>query len=287
MAWEITHDVDVFHAAAGDYLASDPLRNTVLITVADRVRRNGPFAYGDTLPARFGWWRARGGGPVLGAFVHTPPHRPQLGPMPDVAARALALKWRSSGIEVDGVSGMTDAARGLAAEWTARKGRWSVLSRQRLYRLQDLLLPPMDDDAEPRIAGLRDLLLVARWFMEFAAETGEPAGRDQGAAAARRVREGQIALWEVAGEPVSMAGFSSVLLGQGRVAPVFTPPELRGRGFAAGATAAASAALMTAGAKDVLLFTDLANPTSNALYRRLGYLPVDDWVVLDFLPEPH
>jgi hypothetical protein len=281
MPWEITHDVDVFRAAAGDYLAADTLRNTVLIGVAERVRQQGPFAFGDTLPARFGWWRAEPGGPVLGAFVHTPPHRPSLGPMPDVAARALALKWRSSGVRLTGVVGLRDAARALASEWTAWEGRWSVFRKERLYRLDELVLPPMDDDAEPRIAGVRDVLLVARWFAAFAVDIRQPAG-DVSAQAARRVGAGQIALWELAGEPVSMAGFSPVVLGQGRVAPVYTPPELRGRGFAAGATAAASAALLTAGAKDVLLFTDLANPTSNALYQRLGYTAVDDWVSLDF-----
>lgn len=283
MAWEITHDVDLFHAAAGDYLAADTLRCTILINVADRVRRQGPFAFGDTLPARFGWWRAESGGPVRGAFVHTPPHRPILGPMPDAAARGLALKWHSSGTEVGGVVGATQAARSLAAEWTERAGRWTVFRKQRLYRLDELLLPPMDDEAQPRIAGLRDVLLVARWYAAFAADVREE-GRDFTAEASRRVGAGQIALWEVAGEPVSMAGFSAVVLGQGRVAPVYTPPELRGRGYAAGAAAAASAALLTAGAKDVLLFTDLANPTSNALYQRLGYHPVDDWVTLDFRP---
>ena len=38
------------------------------------------------------------------------------------------------------------------------------------------------------------------------------------------------------------------------------------------------------GADHVVLFTDLANPTSNALYQRLGYRPVEDRVVLRFAP---
>jgi hypothetical protein len=36
------------------------------------------------------------------------------------------------------------------------------------------------------------------------------------------------------------------------------------------------------GAVDVVLFTDLANPTSNALYQRLGYRPVEDRAVVEF-----
>jgi predicted GNAT family acetyltransferase len=69
-----------------------------------------------------------------------------------------------------------------------------------------------------------------------------------------------------------------------RLGPVYTPPEHRGRGYGAAVTAAVSHAALDAGASYVVLFTDLANPTSNALYRRLGYQPVEDRVVLEFEP---
>jgi hypothetical protein len=45
---------------------------------------------------------------------------------------------------------------------------------------------------------------------------------------------------------------------------------------------ATSQAARAAGAREVVLFTDLANPTSNALYQRLGYRPVSDRLVLSF-----
>ena len=67
-----------------------------------------------------------------------------------------------------------------------------------------------------------------------------------------------------------------------RVSPVYTPPERRRQGFAGAVTAAVSQAALDAGAEHVVLFTDLANPTSNALYQRLGYRPVEDSVVLRF-----
>jgi FR47-like protein len=65
----------------------------------------------------------------------------------------------------------------------------------------------------------------------------------------------------------------------------YTPPALRGRGYAGGATAAVSQAALDAGATQVVLYTDPANPTSNALYERLGYRPVEDRVVLAFEPR--
>jgi predicted GNAT family acetyltransferase len=47
-----------------------------------------------------------------------------------------------------------------------------------------------------------------------------------------------------------------------------------------------SQAAIDSGAAEVLLFTDLSNPTSNALYQRLGYRPVTDFLVLEFTPAP-
>jgi predicted GNAT family acetyltransferase len=65
---------------------------------------------------------------------------------------------------------------------------------------------------------------------------------------------------------------------------VYTPPHLRLRGHGAAVTAAVSQAAIEAGAQEVVLFTDLSNPTSNALYQRLGYRPVEDRLVLAFTP---
>lgn len=77
-----------------------------------------------------------------------------------------------------------------------------------------------------------------------------------------------------------MAGISLRIAGTARVAPVYTPPEHRGRGYAAAVTAEVSRAARAAGADEVLLFTDLANPTSNGVYTRIGYRAVSDRLVI-------
>jgi predicted GNAT family acetyltransferase len=79
-----------------------------------------------------------------------------------------------------------------------------------------------------------------------------------------------------------MASAPPEVAGQVRVGAVYTPAPLRGRGYAGGATAAVSQAALDSGAKEVLLFTDLANPTSNGLYQRLGYRPVADFATYEF-----
>jgi predicted GNAT family acetyltransferase len=47
-------------------------------------------------------------------------------------------------------------------------------------------------------------------------------------------------------------------------------------------TTEVSRAALKAGATDVVLYTNAANPTSNALYQRLGYVRLTDIAVHDF-----
>ncbi|MEU4039096.1 GNAT family N-acetyltransferase [Streptomyces collinus] len=90
-------------------------------------------------------------------------------------------------------------------------------------------------------------------------------------------------LWETPdGTPVSMAASTSIVGGMIRVDPVYTPAHLRGRGYAGAVTAEVSRAALAAGATDVVLFTDPTNPTSNALYQRIGYVRVGDFTGYKF-----
>ncbi len=114
-----------------------------------------------------------------------------------------------------------------------------------------------------------------------------PAGQDHSRAAVGRLAYGGITVWEAGGVPVSVAGRTRAVAGMVRLGPVYTPPELRGHGYASAATAVVSQAALDAGLREVVLYTDLANPTSNGLYQRLGYQPVEDRVMLSFAPARH
>jgi hypothetical protein len=67
-----------------------------------------------------------------------------------------------------------------------------------------------------------------------------------------------------------------------RLGYVFTPRDRRRRGYAGALTAALSQHLLDQGARFCVLYTDLANPTSNALYPRVGYRPLCDELELEF-----
>ena len=75
---------------------------------------------------------------------------------------------------------------------------------------------------------------------------------------------------------VSLAGFGGRTPNGIRVGPVYTPPDLRGRGYASALTADLTRRLLAGGRRFCFLYTDLANPTSNSIYQRIGYRPVSD-----------
>ena len=114
---------------------------------------------------------------------------------------------------------------------------------------------------------------MIHWTRAFQIEIDEPADGtelrvDRGLAA------GEFWLWDGA-EPMSMAVSRRPVEGVVRVAGVYTPPEKRKRGYAAACVHALSKHMRDAGYRCVL-YTDLANPTSNSIYRRIGYRAISE-----------
>jgi hypothetical protein len=280
MTWTTTDDVAEFLAAADAFLRSRAAENTVLLTVAQTVRARGSRAFGDADPL-FGWWRPADGD-IRSAFLQTPPHPVLLARSPDAAVTSLARTLAAAGRPLPGVNAADDAAESFALEWRRQTGAtFEVARRVRLYRLGDLVPPEPPVPGAARVADRSDRDLLLAWYRSFGREVGEdfsnlPDIVDD------VLGHGGVTLWEVDGAAVSMAGCTRPVAGVVRVAPVHTPTGLRRRGYAGAVTAAVSRAALDAGATDVVLFTDLANPTSNAVYQRLGYRPVHDRTVLSF-----
>src|SRR5215472_11990020 len=99
-------DPGEFLAAAGDYLAADPVVSTVVTTVAHRLvaQRDDGIAQ----PGRNWWLVVRNASAVVGAGMRTAPFAPYppfLLPMPDEAAVAVARSLHERGEEVLGLNG--------------------------------------------------------------------------------------------------------------------------------------------------------------------------------------
>ncbi|MFD4950581.1 GNAT family N-acetyltransferase [Streptomyces sp. NPDC058451] len=279
--WHLTEDLDCFLARAEDFLHSRPVLHTLPLTVTETLRIRGLDAYGTEAPT-FGWleWA----GEVRAAFFRTPPHRLHLTLLTLEEADTLAAHLAGLGRPLPGVSADHDTATAFAEAWQRHSGATPTLhARQRLYRLGTLTPPEPLPEGRARVASERDREQLMLWYREFAAAIGELASADADSWADTRIAYRRVTFWETPdGIPVSMAGVGPMVAGQIRVAPVYTPAHLRGRGYAGAATVEVSQAALATGAAHVLLFADLTNPTSNGLYQRLGYRPVTDFAVHDF-----
>ncbi len=266
MTWHVTEDVEQFLAAAGDLMLAEPGVHTIVLSACENARAGVPGI-------RFAWWQEPSL-EVTGAVSHLSPYPLFLAAVPDEAVAPLVEQLAPTR-----VAGRTDLAVQVAAAAARSCGRTATVRfAERLFRLGTLTVP--DVPGTPRLAEEQDRSLLLGWHHEFVAETGVIAGDGQ-ASVADRLSYGGFVLWEDEGTPVALAGHSRVAFGAGRIGPVWTPPEHRGRGYGGAVTAAAARRLVERGAWEVVLFTDLNNPTSNALYRRLGFAPVHDVAVLE------
>ncbi|GII55592.1 putative acetyltransferase [Planotetraspora thailandica] len=270
MNWTFTTDAEEYAAAAEPWLLRDPVRNTVPLTVL-RGLRSGQFSEDPLM----GWLTDERA--VRGAFVHTAPYPLLLGVVPLGGLPALAAGLLERERSVAGVSGPLDVAEAFAQEWwRPEKDRRS----ERLYRL-DALVPPFAP-GRARTAVAADVDLATRWFVDFQREADVDVEADPTPVVSARINREELLLWEDGGRPVALACVSRPLAGMSRVGPVYTPPDHRRHGYGSAVTHAVTRLALDAGATEVLLFTDLANPTSNSIYQGLGYRPVADYATIHF-----
>ena len=280
--WVAAADTDEFARTTIPLLAAQTARNTILLTVFDRLSSEGPHAFGERSPQLLTWYDARG--TAVGALLRTPPYAYLLSEVPAEGVEPLVQLMLDPKTGLDGreINLPESCEAAFTAAWDARTGRKPrVLERFRLYRLDALIAPDPAPQGSARLATQGDVEFVASCLAAFWEEAEQSMPRNARMTALRmagaRIAEGIFWLWlDPSGTPVSFAGHTPVVAGMGRVGPVYTPPELRGHGYAAGSTTAVTQALLERGAGEVLLFTDLANPVSNRLYQRLGYRPISD-----------
>jgi GNAT superfamily N-acetyltransferase len=268
--WHESEDVEQFLAAAGDLLFNEPGVHTITLTVCENVRSRPDGT-------RFAWWQ-EGSGDVTGCVSQTGVLPVVLAVVPERSMGALVELWR-----IDGVNGPTPLAVQVAALAARTSGRTARLkTAERLFRLERLT-PPRVPGA-PRVADDGDAALIVAWFEAFIAEA-DVIPQDVEKAVRDRLSYQGFVLWEDGG-PVALAGHTRKAFQGTRIGPVYTPPEHRNRGYGGAVTAAASQQALDRGAWEVVLFTDLTNPTSNALYPRLGYEPVTDRAVFLLSSDP-
>ncbi|MEN8184291.1 MAG: GNAT family N-acetyltransferase [Myxococcota bacterium] len=210
---------------------------------------------------------------------------------PRALAEVVSCAVSVSGRSVQGILGswsqLVEARRSLGlACWPTR-----LDSREELYAIDlgALRVPTAlaDGSVRCRLPHASELDLLAGWAAAYGMEALEERdGQELRASSRARVEasqtEGRHWLLEAAGRPVAYTAFNAVLPDCVQVGGVFTPPELRGRGYARCAVAGSLIAARQAGALRSVLFTGEENRAAQAAYRALGYERVGDYGIVTF-----
>jgi predicted GNAT family acetyltransferase len=276
-------DATAFLAEAEPLLLADEARHNLILGIAGTIRDTP-----DLYPLR-SLWLVRDAGEVVAAALRTAPYnlilaRPRS--TPGLAALAEAVAGAE---EIPGVTGTEPEIHEFAELWSQHSGiPGRVNMRQGVYALDQVeLVPSVPGSA--RVATQHDRDLALRWWIAFGEEVlheGGPGRERAEASLDHKLSDpaSGILLWEDGGEPVSLAGWGGPTPNGIRIGPVYTPPELRGHGYATAVTAELSQRQLDGGRSFCFLYTDLANPTSNAIYERIGYRRIAEAAEVVFGP---
>ncbi len=271
-------DAAAFDRYAGPFLAENALENNVILGLVRGLM-------GSPQPGALLLTVDRANQPCLAA-VMTPPFKLLLSAGDTGAIPRLVAGVIEAGVPVSGLLGLDDMADAFADAWRAATGAAATpATAMMLYATREAVVP----DGVPgtlRAATDADADWVADAYAAFydEIEAEEHERRAARGTAAAMLRRGLIYLWQDGDAPVSMVCFRPVTRDGARIAPVWTPPALRGRRYASAAVGRLTDELLHTDVDWCALFADVDNPTSNNIYRRLGYNEACRYRVYDLGP---
>jgi len=161
--------------------------------------------------------------------------------------------------------------------------------KERLFflNLEDMVVPEMLSSG--RVRGRRsepgDLDLLTAWGTAYSVEAlGAQEGPELWAenrnSAVRFQREGRTWVLELEGAPVASSSFNTAIKEAVQVGGVWTPPEMRGRGYGRCVVAASLLDARREGVEQAILFTGEGNLAAQKAYRALGFRHIGDYRIL-------
>lgn len=277
------------HAGAAEFLAraeawllGAEAEHNLILGIAGRLR-DGVSPYGEPVSLL----TVEAEGRVEGCAWRTPPFSLGLTRMPPAALPALIARVAEIHGELPGVLGPPALAAAAAALWIEGQPlRARPQMAMTIYALDALIPPAPPPPGRARLARAEDRALLEAWTEAMHAETfGDPARRLPPGIVERLLAAGALLVWED-GEPVSMAAATAPTPSGIRINHVYTPPARRRLGYASACVGALCAAQLAAGRRFCYLYADAANPTSNGIYRRLGFEPVAEAAQIEFVAAP-
>lgn len=228
---------------------------------------------------------------VLAIFQMTPPHPLNLIFVDEIRLEEIIDCFIKNMIELEikfrSIISLKPWAYKVAKKWEIKTGMThQLLMDQGLYRLNKINETLEHSPGTWRYAEECDSSLVEKWFNLFESDTGMPISPNEHVKkrVAMFLKEQEVFLWENKGRVVSMMKKSRPSMNGVTVSMVFTPKEERRKGYARTLVTAVSIELL----KDFdfcVLYTDIMNPTSNKIYREIGYKRIADSVHLGIVTD--
>lgn len=196
----------------------------------------------------------------------------------------IAACLRSMHPSITGLVGPRALTRQIAELWTPHV---ELHFDQIVHQTRQTVPPARMAVGHRRKATEADFVFLPDWMVAFAKESMTiDMTREQAEKQARnRFEDGAIEIWEEDGQAVSMLMIVRPTKTGCMVGYVYTPTEQRSKGYASALVAEATQAQLDGGRAFVGLFTDAANPTSNKIYRAIGYEPIAEFAHYWLHPE--
>jgi len=215
------------------------------------------------------------GDTVVGAAFSALPRVLILSRMSEISLTTLADLLAAAGHRFPGVVGPADSPATFARLWSQSTRATSHLYMRQMIHSCREACRPQRAAGDFRAAESGDVPQLARWWVAFNQDVGNTHIPDNPAAEVQRmIDESRLYVWDDGGAIVSCAAIVRWTPQGAVIAFVYTPPDLRGRGYATSCVAELTDRQLRNGREFCCLYTDLANPTSNAIYTRIGYRPV-------------
>jgi predicted GNAT family acetyltransferase len=267
------HDsAESFLTAASPLLMRAEAENNVIIGVAQGIARN-PSAAKDPYLAT-----VSNDTGVIACGVYLAPSKMVITRANREPMVALAKHAYETVPTIEGVSGPDRSANDFALAWSKLSGISPTLGmRLRIHETRAVNEANIRPTSGKFRAGQEgDLTLLAAWTEVLAREVRIPEKVDASAVIADAIRRERLFVWEDRGVPVSMAAWTGKTPNGVRIIFVYTPAELRGKGYATACVAELTRQQLAKGSAFCWLYTDLSAAASPNIFKRIGYWPVSD-----------
>jgi predicted GNAT family acetyltransferase len=199
------------------------------------------------------------------------------------SVKKLADYYREQNIRLKGVFGEILPAAAFANSYGSSFATGMTMIVHRLSSVQKLPFV----SGSFRTAGKEDVKLIVDWTHRFKKEADaayQMSGDEILTMVRSGIADGIFFLWTDENIPVSMAAINRKTKNTGVVGYVYSPEEHRRKGYATAVVQKLSEHILRSGFKYCGLFTDQANPTSNHIYRKIGYEPITTFAAIGFSP---